>query len=644
MKKELKILIEKNSSELSNSNKTFEDIYEIMFRSSDRVLAEYNDGFRIYRLTYTEVRTSIEKVSAALYERIGATHGFVGIEMENCVEWIEAFWAILRSGNKPYLINCRHTTSLSNGIIKTLGIKYVVGLKPTELDAEYIDFKSLTGGSPDFKGEFENEIALSSSATSMKEKICFYTGTEISNQILNAKSILSTRSQLASHYHGSLKQLAFLPFYHVFGLTAVYFWFTFFGRTLVFLRDLSGDTILKTCRKHEVTHVFAVPLLWHSIEKQVLKQVAENGEKKQKKFERGLRLCTALQNVFPFLGARLSMRIMSEVTDQLFGKSIRFCISGGSYIRDSALKLFNGLGYPLHNGFGMTEIGITSVELRSRPKYRNLNSIGKPFESVEYKISEKGTLLVKGESVSKRMTVEGLSVTNDGWFDTGDVMYCKDGYYYIQGRMSDTVIGENGENINPDIVEQYFTLNDVENFSVLGLGDKENEKLSIVVQVNRYFPQARLLEIANKAYADAAVLPMTMQIRDFYFTFDDVAPKTAVKIGRKYLKDAIASGNVTLIPFAEIKKAASEADGESDFDPDSPLAVKIRSIIANVLNVSEESVTDDAHVIFDLGATSLVYFNLISELAKEFSIASYSDKDNYCYTLREFCRYIERHI
>ena len=72
-----------------------------------------------------------------------------------------------------------------------------------------------------------------------------------------------------------LKQLAFLPFYHVFGLFAVYFWFTFFGRTLVFLRDYSADTILKTCRRHQVTHIFAVPMLWHTIEKQVRAEVAK---------------------------------------------------------------------------------------------------------------------------------------------------------------------------------------------------------------------------------------------------------------------------------------------------------------------------------------------------------------------------------
>ena len=60
---------------------------------------------------------------------------------------------------------------------------------------------------------------------------------------------------------------------------------------------------------------------------------------------------------------------MHEVTDSLFGKSVLFCISGGSYIKEDTLRLINGLGYPLYNGYGMTEAGVTSVELSPVVEY-----------------------------------------------------------------------------------------------------------------------------------------------------------------------------------------------------------------------------------------------------------------------------------
>jgi long-subunit acyl-CoA synthetase (AMP-forming) len=74
---------------------------------------------------------------------------------------------------------------------------------------------------------------------------------------------------------------------------------------------------------------------------------------------------------------------------------VQFCISGGSYIKASSLRLMNALGYPLHNGYGMSEIGITSVELGRKMQDRLKASIGYPFKSVEYKVDADGNIIYK---------------------------------------------------------------------------------------------------------------------------------------------------------------------------------------------------------------------------------------------------------
>lgn len=305
MKKILRDYINYNQTKLENSDKTLKDIYDLMFRCKDQIIAETYENFRIRQYTYKEVDSWIEKSAAALYSIIGATHKYVAIEMENDIKWIVAFWAVLKSGNKPYLVNCRHPKSLSQELINYLDIEYVIGLSETKLNAKYIDFSEfgerenssslLKSAAQDNESEnfspigpelFENEIALSTSATSMHGVICFYSGSEISEQILNAKDILSCSKRMAYHYKGHLKQLAFLPFYHVFGLFAVYFWFVFFGRTLVFLKDYSPKTILSTCKRHNVTHIFAVPMLWHTIEKELNDEINKQGEKSAKSLKR----------------------------------------------------------------------------------------------------------------------------------------------------------------------------------------------------------------------------------------------------------------------------------------------------------------------------------------------------------------------
>lgn len=630
MNKELSKIIYGSISELKSSDLSFKAIYEITFSRPRLIMAEDNDGFRIHRYTYGEIKERIEKTSYALYRLIGANHSYVGLAMENSVDWIVAFWSILKSGNKPYLVNLRHPDSLTEKIIKNLGITNIICDKEGNCDARYITLSSLKEADGQTE-EFENELAIASSGTSLNETICFYDGKSVCAQIFNTENIVKENKRIYAHYKGELKQLAFLPFYHVFGLFAVYFWFTFFKRTIVFMRDMAPDTILSTCRKHNVTHIFAVPLLWHTIEEKVLKVAKKQG--REQKLKKGLKLCTALQNVFPFMGAALSRKIMHSVTDELFGRSVQFCISGGSFLRDSALALMNAIGYPLHNGYGMSEIGIASVELSKTPKERNRNSVGLPFASLQYKIDNDGVLFVKGDSICTSRLTAGKHTSGEEWFSTGDIAECGgDGRYYIKGRLSDTVIGENGENINPDIIERMFTVNGAESFSVLGMEDQ----LVMIVQVSEYITAQRVEEMREALEKINASLPLTQQIKRFYMTRDEIMAKGAIKVSRKYLALAVKEGRVNLSP---LKKESVKESGESD----SPLIKRVKSVVANVVGLSEDSIDIDANLLVDVGISSLQYFSVLSALGEEFGITAEKEED--CrYTVRKICEYIERQL
>ncbi len=637
MDKNLKKYIHKNKEALVNSQKTFCDIYKIMFGCKENILCEYTDGFRVKKETYEEVSKRIDFVAAGLYEKIGGKHEYVALAIENSVEWIIAFWAILKSGNKPYLVNMRYPDYLTSKILKTLNIKYSVCAKNTALETEDILVSSLCGETAVPESEFENEIAFSSSATSMNEVVCFYTGCQIAEQILNFEDIIKKEPRITKHYKGNLKQLAFLPFYHVFGLFAVYFWFTFFGRTLVFLRDYSSDTILKTCRRHKVTHIFAVPLLWHTIESSVIAAAKEQGEKKYNKLMRGIKFTTALQNLFPRFGAEIAKFIMSEVTEKVFGKSVMFCISGGGYVKNSTLSLLNGIGYNIYNGYGMSEIGITSVELGRTPKLRNLNSIGSPFNSVEYKLDENGILLVKGSSLCVRKLVNGKEQTVNDWFYTADKMQQKDGRYYILGRLGDVVIGENGENINPDSIEKQIALPEALAFSVLGLQGNNGQVLSIVVHVNEFISQAKIEKIKNAVYGYNDTLPKVTAIKEFYFTTDNLCEPGAIKVSRAQLIKKINGGEVKLVKFTDMKAALSNTEN-------SALTEAVKEIVASVLCIKKEDFDINSHIFYELNATSIQYFSILSRISEKFSITNYQSSDTFCYTVKEICEYIEKRI
>ena len=185
-------------------------------------------------------------------------------------------------GYKPMLLNIRLGSELNNQIIERLNIEYVVTDSDYSVNAQIINIKN-----SNYRDvccelvnlDWENEMAISTSATSLNVKVCVYDGESISEQIKNSDYICKSNSFIKKHHKGYLKQLAFLPFYHIFGLMATYFWFSFFGRCFVFLKDLSSDTIIKTIKKHEVTHIFAVPMLWHTVNKTLIKTVEKEDEK-----------------------------------------------------------------------------------------------------------------------------------------------------------------------------------------------------------------------------------------------------------------------------------------------------------------------------------------------------------------------------
>ena len=628
----VKKIVNTRYNALINSNMDFEAIYNIMFMKKDYIFAENNNGYKINKFTYGDVDKKINDLAYSFMQKYpDIKDQYIGISYESQIEWIYLFWMIIKTNNKPFLINLRHPKELTNNLLDDLGCNYVVGsdynfnkplIKIEELDLECPS---------DFKFTYSNELCLSTSATTLKRKIVFFNGSEISNQILNVKEILKNNKQVKMHYKNQLKLLVFLPLYHIFGLMAVYIWFTFFGRTLVFLRDYSSNTILSTVKMHKVTHIFAVPLFWHSIEKEILKEVSKKPKKLQDKFFKGMDKTIKIQKRFPNLGLKISRRAMKQITDNLFGRQIKFNISGGSYIKDSTLKLINALGYPLYNGYGMSEIGITSVELGNVTD-RLKNSIGKPLPSVEYKI-ENDILYVKGKSISHKIMVNKEITIIDGYFKTEDIVRKdNDNRYYILGRSDDLYISSNGENISPDEIEKIIDIENIENYSSLNY---KNE-LSLIVQVKKYLTNVQKDKINEDVINNINKLDNSLKPTKIYYTFDSIMSENAIKVSRKYLLDKIEKKEVNLLEFKDIK-----VEEKKDIDVDINILNKVIEIMASILDKKEEDINIDANFFFDLGGSSLDYYNLISMITNEFKVEISLDSNSSFYTARSISKMLE---
>ena len=630
--------------QLENYSCCFESLFSIIHDQQYRIFCEYTDNFIIKNFTYADFAIYCKKFASYLInQKISSYRGqFIGLLMENSLNWVAIFWALLMIGCKPFLLNKKMPIEMLKEMAENMNINLVIADNHLEnvfskvliISNKNKPLEEIVGCKPLNEFSWEDEIALSTTATTLSYKICVYKGKDLFAQVGNAKGIISKNKMVKEHYNNRLKVLAFLPFYHVFGLIAAYFWFSLFGRTFVFLRDYSSDTILKTCQRHKVTHIFGVPLLWDTIAREVKKEINQLPEKEKKKAFKALSFTYNLQNIFPHYGRHKCRKLLRKIQNKLFGDSVAFCISGGGPINNETLYLINAIGYPLYNGYGSTEIGITSVELRARPKYRCLGTIGKPFDTLQYSIDDE--LLVRGSSIcSKIISRDGKQevINKNKWYHTNDIASVDSkGYYYLRGRKDDIYIGKNGEKINPDEIEKTILLTSVTRYCFTTY----QEKLTLVIQLSKsnytIKAQAIFKEINNCLIA---LGKKGYQIEQVLYTFDSIASKEAIKVSRTILDNLISKNKIQLYKFTSFLTSIEEDKGNINQD----VINRITNLFSEVLNKNQSTIDVNSNFFFDLGGTSLDYMNLLMRLEQEFEM-SVSLKEESCSTVNDFYEYI----
>ena len=616
--------------QLHACDRTFSSLYPLMFSEADNVISEKTDGYKMIRKTYGESKQSVEalarKLCAAAKEL--SKGSIVGLYMQNGVEWIEAFWAILKSGFVPLLMNTRFSDERLNSVLSEHGVSLVVS-DGKAFDCKTLIFSGLASSLEEAEPTaWADEIIVMSSGTSESVKLCFYRGTNFADQIEDSTRIIANCKQVKSFYNGRLKLLAFLPLYHIFGLSAMYMWFAFFARTFVFLKDYNPDTILRTVRKTQVTHIFAVPLFWNKIYATFFKKLAERGEKTVARFQKGYALARKGK------GGSIVRRAFKEVRDNIFGESVRFMISGGGAISPEVLTFFNGIGYYLANGYGMSEVGITSVEISPNFKCRTSGTVGVPFPHVEYRVDETGELLVRGSSAAYKIVCGNETVNLDGgWYHTKDLAKLEKGHCYILGRRDDLLIGEDGENINPDWAESRLNVDGALGCCLVGLKKGTETVPALLVQINRFASEEKCKEVRENAEKALSGLNLAGSVKTIVLTDTPLILEDEFKLNRRRLAKALSDGELGLLTESALNERSDDA-----------LYCRVRAIFAEILNKSADEIGDEAHFFFDLGGTSLDYFALVSAVRKEFDLPFPATEQGSLSTVKDFCEYIRNHI
>ena len=450
-----------NIEALKNAPQTFESIYTIIKNSfTSETFGEWLENGEVCKMSYYELyerADSFSKAAVTYAAKKDSDSRFVGIFLENSCDWVALFWGLLQAGFKPILLNTRHNIQINNDIIKEMDPVFVVS-EDARVD-KAVSVKELLEEGKGVKFDknminWADEIILITSGSTSKPKIISHSGKTICLQVEMSADIVRTNQSIQYNAKLDIHNLAFLPFYHIFGLIATLMWFMFFGRGFVFLPKYDAQSIQFVCKRVGVTHFFAIPLVWNKTVAALEREVAKQG--KTEKFNKAIKFSNKLQNIFPLLGPVIVRKfIFKKIRRQLMGEKLAFLISGGGFIAPRTLEVLNGLGYSIYAGYGLTECGVLCVELSRKSKFRNGTSTGKIFSNVKYKVSEEGELLIPRDHSMNGIYVDGkFSEFTDEYYPTNDLVNIDEtGRLHIIGRLDDVIIGPNGENISPEEIE-----------------------------------------------------------------------------------------------------------------------------------------------------------------------------------------------
>lgn len=612
---------------------TMETLYHYMFEETENTAWEITDGYRIRKTAYGQAKEQVETTAPFVKAVLAGipAGSLVGLYAANSPLWIIYFWSILRCGYSVLLMNTRlpdavlETTLREHSVAAVLSDSKSFSQKTVLITDVPPSADRLPADAP-----FGQEVTFMSSGTSEHVKLCTYTGENFYHQINSSVDIIHKCPAIKEHYDGELKQLVLLPFCHVFGFIAVYLWFGFFSRTFVFPKDLNPATVQNTVKKHKVTHIFAVPMVWEAVHKAAIRKIKSRGDKTYRRFTR----VSGAVNRLGSLGDIPARHLLKEVREGLFGDSIRFLISGGSHIDPETLAFFNGIGYHLANGYGMTEIGITSVEPSSSRRVLNQGSVGIPFGMTEYTVSDGGELLVRGKNTASRITSGALVsvVDHAAWFATGDLAEYRNGRYYIKGRRDDLLIGPDGENINPILVESFIRVTGVERIC---LYNDRDSRTVLLASVQGCYSATALQRIRAELIDALTALKLERAVTRILFTDKPLLRDGEIKLSRSRIARAAENGELAVFGPDEIERRTAELLTE--------LENSVRECFAAALGRPAEEIGLEQHFFSELGGTSLDYFTLQGEIKDRLSADIDYTQCKELFTVRDFTAYVQSH-
>lgn len=450
-----------------------------------------------------------------------------------------------------------------------------------------------------------------------------------------------------------------LPLHHVYPLVIGILVPLSLDLPIVFPYGITGPELVRAVREGEASIVIGVPRLYVELRSGIESRTVGAGKIAHGAFRSALATARTLHEVLHLPAGRVLFRRLHR----RFGHQLRVLASGGAALDPGIARDFEAMGWQVATGYGLTETSpLLTLNL---PGESRKGTAGRALNGVELKIapqSEDGSTADSEHPPDSRPdTIDGAqsdsagekhtddqphegeilarspgvfdgyrnlpdrtqeSMTDDGWFRTGDLGYLDDdGFLHVTGRVSTLIITEQGEKVQPDEIEDVCA--SAEAIREAGVLEDDGRLVAVVVPETPSAGGDR----SDDAELDQSIrqamdgvsreLPSWQRISDYVISHSRLPRTRLGKIRRHELQEL----------YEQICEDSRESEPQSgqpvsleEMSPDDqrllqdPAAGEVWSLLTE--RYSEQRLTPDSDLQLVLGVDSMQWLNLSLDIQR----------------------------
>lgn len=439
--------------------------------------------------------------------------------------------------------------------------------------------------------------------------------------------------------------LGVLPLFHVLSQMANLLLPLVAGARTVFLSTLNTTELLRALKERQITAFAVVPQFFYLIHERIFKEVQQRGFFARFAFRRMMRL----NAFFRRFGLNLG-RVFFGRIHNLFGKKMRYLVTGGSRFEPQIGRDFYALGIDILQAYGLTET--SGGAFVNAPDNNVIGSVGRALKGVEGKVLDpqpsdegapaSGEILIRGPIVMKgywKRPDATVDVLKDGWLYTGDLGYFDaNGNLFITGRKKDVIILSNGKNVYPEEIEAHYLQSPcVKEICVMGLEDSGSDKLYAVIVPNfEVLRQRKVVNAKEVIRFDveglSAKLASTKRISGYEIWQEDLPRTTTRKLKRFEIQKRVRSGGGSDRGEISAERPLTTEDTTWLEQADVQRAMKV---LREYSTAGTEHIRPDSNLELDLGLDSMRRVELLVALEQELGGNVPESALSEIYTVRE---------